>query len=133
MLIAILRLMRNRKEAHIVKRLLCSPIGIVFSALILFVLLKANYSLYLRNDAARENRETLQRELATLEHRKDRLTATLGRIGTEKGEEIALREQYDVGKDGEELLVVIDLEGTQHASDEQSTLWGLIRSFIPFI
>ncbi len=105
----------------------------ILSAIVLFVLLRANYSLYVRNDAARENRETLKRELATLEQRRDRLSATLGRIGTEKGEEIALREQYDVGKEGEELLVVVDLDEANTGANIKASLWDRIRSFIPFL
>ena len=118
---------------HILKQLFFSPIGIALSIVFLFVLVKANYSLYIRNDAARENRTTLQRELNTMEERRDRLLATLGRISTEKGEEIALREQYDVGKVGEEMIVVLDQDTPQRQSIVDDTLWSKIRAFIPFL
>ena len=124
--------MRQHRE-HILKRLLFSPIGIAFSLIVLVVIVKANYSLYIRNDAARENRETLVRELHAMENRKARLTATLGRIGTDKGEEIALREQYDMGREGENMLVVTDLDSGGPSEDETRTLWQTIRSFIPFL
>lgn len=125
--------MVQKKEMHIVKQLFFSPIGIALSIVLLFVLVKANYSLYIRNDAARENRTTLQRELNTMEERRDRLLATLGRISTEKGEEIALREQYDVGKTGEEMIVVLDQDMPQRQSVIDDTLWSKIRAFIPFL
>ncbi len=124
--------MKHRKEVSIVKQFIFSPIGIVLSIIVLFVVTKANYSLYVRNDAARENRETLHRELSALEYIRDRLAATLGRIGTQKGEEIALRQQYDVGNDGEELLIVIDNEAVIETGTETTSIWKKIKSFIPF-
>ncbi len=125
--------MKHHREVHILRQLFFSPIGIFLSLLFLFVLVKANYSLYIRNDAARENRTTLQRELSTMEHRRDRLLATLGRIGTEKGEEIALREQYDVGREGEEMVVVLDQDIQKQQTTIDDSLWSRIRSFIPFL
>ncbi len=123
--------MRQRKE-HIVKSIFFSPIGVALSLVLLVVLVRANYSLYEKNDTARENRETLLRELNAMELRKDRLSATLGRIGTDKGEEIALREQYDMGREGEEMIVVVDLDETKSAQAEEASLWGYIRSLVPF-
>lgn len=124
--------MKRTREVNILRQLFFSPVGIFFSLLFLFVLIKANYSLYIRNDAARENRTTLQRELHTMEQRRDRLLATLGRIGTEKGEEIALREQYDVGRAGEEMVVVLDQDAPPHVDASLDTVWSRIRAFIPF-
>lgn len=124
--------MKRTREVHILRQLFFSPVGIFFSLLFLFVLIKANYSLYIRNDAARENRTTLQRELHTMEQRRDRLLATLGRIGTEKGEEIALREQYDVGRAGEEMVVVLDQDAPPRVDASSDTVWSRIRAFIPF-
>lgn len=123
--------MRQRKE-HIIKSIFFSPIGVALSLVLLVVLVRANYSLYEKNDTARENRETLLRELNAMELRKDRLSATLGRIGTDKGEEIALREQYDMGREGEEMIVVVDLDEAKSAQTEESTLWSYIRSLVPF-
>lgn len=125
--------MIQKREVHIMKQLFFSPIGVVVLLVMLFVLAKANYSLYVRNEAARENRATLQRELTMMEHRRERLVATLGRIGTEKGEEIALRGQYDVGKAGEEMIVVLNQETSARQNIPVETFWSRIRAFIPFL
>ncbi|MFM2414437.1 MAG: hypothetical protein RI911_130 [Candidatus Parcubacteria bacterium] len=100
---------------------------------ILIVSIKANYSLYTRNDKARENKDTLQSELDALKERKDALVAMLGKIDTDKGQEIALRRRFDMGREGEELIVIVESDEASEASKVRtSSIFETLKEYIPF-
>jgi hypothetical protein len=115
------------------KSLYFSVFGVCASLLLLVVLIRANYSLYERNGIARENKNTLEREFTELEHRKNQLSASLKAIETKKGQEIALRKQFDMGRPGEELLIVVEQTPEKTLPIVEEDMWTVIKKYIPFL
>jgi hypothetical protein len=101
--------------------------------LFLGLLVKANISLYHKNTLARENNDTLKTELSRHEARKAQLASALQRIDTKKGEEIALRRQFDVGNTNERLLVIVEDKTGGKGGQEEETVWETIKRYIPFL
>jgi hypothetical protein len=125
--------MNPKVQKSMFRRLYFSPIGIFFVLLFLGLLVKANISLYHKNTLARENNDTLKTELSRYEARKAQLASALQRIDTKKGEEIALRRQFDVGNTNERLLVIVEDKTGGKGGQEEETVWETIKRYIPFL
>lgn len=53
-------------------------------------------------------RDQAENNLAGYQRRYDQLDADITRLKTERGKEAVLREQYDLGKEGEKLIIIVD-------------------------
>ncbi|MBI4080034.1 hypothetical protein HY414_02310 [Candidatus Kaiserbacteria bacterium] len=73
-----------------------------------------------RESAAR--RVQAEGELAELEQREMQLTADIERLGSDRGLEEALREQYALAERGEKLIVIVD--SANDSSNATSTRRG---------
>lgn len=58
--------------------------------------------------ATRENREIAENKLAELQSEKARLTLDIANLKTDRGVEENIREKFGLGKEGEDLIVVVD-------------------------
>lgn len=58
--------------------------------------------------ATRENREIAENKLAELQSEKARLTLDIANLKTDRGVEENIREKFGFGKEGEDLIVVVD-------------------------
>lgn len=58
----------------------------------------------------RENRKISENRLRELTAEKDRLSNEIASLKTDKGVEESIRDKFGLGKDGEELIIVVDDE-----------------------
>lgn len=58
--------------------------------------------------ATRENRKLAENKLAELQTEKARLSLDIANLKTERGVEENIREKFGLGKEGEDLIVVVD-------------------------
>jgi cell division protein FtsB len=58
--------------------------------------------------ATRENRQMAENKLAELQNERNRLAADIASLKTDRGVEENIREKFGFGKEGEELIVVVD-------------------------
>ncbi len=87
--------------------------GVLFAVLVL-----AAMSAYGRYTIAIEmatRKETIERELAELEARRSSLAEEVAYITSERGIEAEMRRQFDVAREGEQVVIIIDepVPGTQ--------------------
>ncbi len=58
--------------------------------------------------ATRENRRVAENKLAELQSERTRLSTEIANLKTERGVEENIREKFGLGKEGEDLIVVVD-------------------------
>jgi len=97
----------------------------------------AVWNTYEEYTRAKEKEQRASEELQTLAERKSELEKNLARLGTEKGIEAELRQRYNVGKEGEEVVVVLpnSNKSEQLETEEEgfmASLWQAIVDVFSF-
>jgi uncharacterized membrane protein YhiD involved in acid resistance len=94
--------------------------GLVFSRMtagalfgLALLLSMATYNRYAGEQDTRIKREARVEELQKLKERALLLESKVNHIESERGVEGAIREQFDVAKEGEEVVVVVDKDATR--------------------
>lgn len=71
------------------------------------------YGAYSKSAEARDRKDEVARELEKLHEREATLKADIEALNSERGAEAALRERYQVGREGEEVLVLLTQESEE--------------------
>ena len=93
-----------------------SRVTLVILAVILVVVSKSTWSLYGKNKDAALNRARLERESKEIESRRLFLEKELARLKSPEGIEEMFRQKYNIKKEGEEVVVIIDKNDTSISS-----------------
>jgi hypothetical protein len=94
-------------------------IGMCIIALLLFI---SAYNRYNAEIITRERREDRQVELMRVRDRATLLESNVTRIESERGKEDAIREQFDVAKTGEEVVIVVDKDAEARETNQPEIL-----------
>ncbi len=94
------------------KRFLYSPLTVGLLCIPLYVLSNAAWNAYAKEREAAHLRSEVVRELAEVRERESYLTAELDRATSERGIEQEMRQKFDVGKEGEEIIVLVGRNNT---------------------
>ena len=120
--------MINLQERRYRRHILQSPFLAVFLLVITLLLTKSVYSIYKKNQVANINRMESQRKLDLLVEKEKRLQAEIAKLNTTRGIEEELRSKFQVTKEGEEVLVVVDdpavIDNLDQVSVEGAGLWS---------
>jgi len=102
--------------------------------LLVFVLLaKGTWAVYKKASFAKYNRDLAENELTVLYEREEALQEELTRLGTQRGLEEEIRQKFDVGREGEQLIVLVDaLEPAEVVEFREPTVWEKIVEFFGF-
>ena len=85
--------------------------SIFFSALFLFfglLLLYSAYNMFLKTDISRKEAKQTQEKIRELESRKSDLSQKLESLESHSGQEKWLRQVYNAGKEGEQVIIIVD-------------------------
>ncbi len=100
-------------ERRRIRRFVYSPLMVGLLLLPLYFLAHATWNAYAKERMASENREKIARELEAVKQREAYLEKELARLTSERGVERELRQKFDVGREGEEIIVLVgESEGT---------------------
>lgn len=77
---------------------------------VLTFLILATWGAYEKERETREKRAVAEQEFTRIDAQKNALEAEIEHLNTQQGLEAELRSQFDLGKDGEGLIVVVDKE-----------------------
>ena len=91
-----------------------SSVGLLF---ILFALVKGVWGIYQKERETYEGRERAEQELADLGEREARLQGEIARLRSPSGIEEALRQQFDMAKEGEGIIVIVDRPSKEEESE----------------
>lgn len=111
------------------KRFLYSPLVLVPLAFAVFFLGTSVWDIYTKDNETNLKRERQVKELEELESRAAALSAEIERLSTERGREEEIRSKFEVAKEGEHLIVIIDPEEEKEVLDIEKKK-GLWRRFL---
>lgn len=96
---------------------------------ILFVVAKATWNVYAKEQSSNEKRDRVVAELQMLKERERTLTASITRLSTDEGVEAEIRENYRLAKPGEQLVVIVD-ERQKEVVEDKGAIRSVWDSFI---
>lgn len=102
-------------EKRRIRELLYSKPAIGFLFLLTILLSVSAYNRYEIAEETKERLEAKQAELDALEERADTLETKVRYLEDERGVEEELRSRFDVAKEGEDVIILVD---ERHGSDE---------------
>lgn len=103
----------------------------IFLLIILVIFLgKAVLNVYEKAQNTKENLELAQVELDVLKARGTLLEDKISVLGTPKGIEAEIRDKFNVVKEGESVIVIVEgeLNGNEHNGVEGKSFWERIKS-----
>jgi cell division protein FtsB len=103
--------MANISSKRLISKLADSPATYVVLVILGFVFVYSAIGAFRKSRFADEKLNTAMEELQNLEDQKYRLSAELENANTPYGEEKALREKFNVVKDGEQVIMIVNEEG----------------------
>lgn len=119
--------MREYQTKKKIKRRIFSKISIGFLAIMLFFLIKATYNVYQKNVESQANLARVNSSLEETEQRYESLKKENERLGTNEGVEEEIRHKFQVSKEGEKVIVVIDDESQKATTSPPTTFWARLK------
>ena len=104
--------------------MLLSWLTILLLLVISILLTKSIFGIYKKSAESTARAGIAKADLAKLVERKEALVSDLKRIKSTSGIEAELRGKFDVGKDGEHLLVIIDKEVETSNETPEESWWS---------
>jgi cell division protein FtsB len=111
------------------QRMIYSRITILVLILLVFFLGKAVLNVYEKAQRTKENLNIATTELENLESRGDLLEERIESFKTEKGIEEEIRDKFNVIKEGEHVIMIVDEELTDEdmKNENSGSLWQRIK------
>ena len=110
-------------ERRKLKQLLYSKVTLLVLGIVVVFLIVSVFEVYGKERQARMRRAEQERVLADLKEREEALKTELDRLGSARGIEEEIRSKFEVGKEGEELIVIVDAGDETAPPKPQKGLW----------
>ena len=112
-------------------RLLYRRLAALVLVVVLLFALSSAWGVYGKEKDSRLLRKQAERELAQLSAQEKHLASEISKLETLRGKEEVFREQYEVGREGEHLIVIVEPKTSVpiHASSTWET-W--VSKYLPF-
>ena len=119
------------KKTWWVQHSIFKKIGILVLLFILVIFTRGTWSVYQKSQFSKEHRDAVSRELRNVTKREEVLKTAIKEISTPRGIEGEIRETFDVGREGERMIVLIDSpKGEKKQQIQKATfLEKIIRLF----
>jgi len=95
----------------------------VFLLVVLFFMVRSGINVYKKEIETQENRNMAELEFAELEGRKTELQKEVIKLKTDRGVEEELRSQFEIGHEGESMLVIVDRPVVEDLKEEEEVWW----------
>lgn len=122
------------QEKRKLKQFLYSKITLTVLAVVVVLLLNSVWNIYTTERETRLTRNNLEREFLELKEREELLRKEIERLKTTRGVEEEIRSKFEVSKDGESVMVIVDPtkdKKTQIYKRENSFWSKFLNFFIP--
>lgn len=116
--------MRRASQRRDPLRLLGKRLGMLALLLLAVFGVRSVWEVYQKERAALELRRHAEGKLIDLTMRESALRADIAALKSERGLEAALRDEYGLGKEGENLIVIVEPSAREQPTDD---IW-LIRT-----
>jgi cell division protein FtsB len=113
-------------------RLFARRLALLALILIVLAALSALWDVYKKERESRVLKNQAEAQLYNLNMQEDHLSGEIARLETARGKEEMLRENYEMAKDGEQMIMIIEppTRPTPAATSTGFTTW--MHRFIPF-
>ena len=119
---------RDRQKMY---QLVYSKVTILITVFFIIVLIPGVYGIYKKVSESEKDRKAAERELADLETREQMLVLKVDRGNTDRGLEEQIREKYNVAKEGESVIVLVDkpvaASTTQNEANVFKAVWQRLK------
>lgn len=122
--------MREFSQKRKVRRLMYSPISLIFLFIILFLVVKGSFGIYQKYSLSKNELQNSQADLQVLEEKKENLETKIDRLQTETGIEKEIRSKFDVAREGEKLIVIVEDKVEEEIIIEEKGFFGNIFTTI---
>lgn len=116
------------KSRRKTKRLLYSPATVVVLILVIAVLARATWGIYLKYRLSADRLSQAQGQLETLNDQGADLSQSISQLSTEEGSEAVMRTDFRVTKPGESLAVIVNTATTGPATTTE-TFWQRVGAW----
>jgi cell division protein FtsB len=113
----------QRDPVRILRRRIIGAVLLV----VVVILIKGVWGVYQKEREARQTRDGAELKLSSLEGREAQIRADIAKLKTDRGVEEALREGYELGYEGEGVVVIVEPE-TVEIEEKPTTLEKMYRS-----
>lgn len=125
--------MLRASDKKLIQRIVFGNIGLVVLLIVVAIFAKGTWSVYTKAKFAEENRTQAEQELEKLEEREAALNEELVRLNTQRGLEEEIRQKFDVGKEGEQMIVLVDAPDPEpEVVVEEPSIWERIVEIFGF-
>lgn len=124
------RYMLGISDKRVIRKLLVGKIGVIVLLIIFILFARGTWGVYKKSSFAKENKDRASQELKSLYEHEVMLTKELEHLGTKRGMEEEVRHKFDVGREGENLIVLIDSPQEEVFVEQKDTsIWSRIVGF----
>jgi type II secretory pathway component PulL len=116
---------------HRIAKLLWRRLRILITLALVVLAVSGVWNIYKKERESKALRTDSERQLEALVQQQKALTDNIGTLQTARGKEAALRDQYAVGKPGEQLVVIVEPERSA-TTTEQTGFLQMVHKFLPF-
>jgi cell division protein FtsB len=122
--------MHDFRQRQRTRRLLSSNITIIALCIVIALLGREVWGIYMKEQRARESLLRAQTQYDSLQERSEFLESELALLNNDAGVESKLRERYGIAKPGEKVIMLIDEEGTTTPPEPDSGWWKKLWSWL---
>lgn len=122
------------QEKRKLKQFLYSKITLVVLVVVVGLLLNSVWNIYTKERETRIVRKNLEREFLELQEREELLREEIERLKTPRGIEEEIRSKFEVSKDGEKVMVIVDPTKDKETQiyKRKNSFWSkFLNFFIP--
>ena len=116
-----------------IRRRLYSPIVLIILLIITVALLNASWGALQKKRESDRNAERVKKELEALESQEQSLSVTIDRLQTNTGIEEEIRQKFNVAKDGEKVIIIVEPNQASTTAVEKTgffnRLWSKFRGW----
>ena len=114
-----------------IRRFCYSKVTITILIFFVIMLIPGVYGIYTKVSESSKDRKAAERELVDLEAREKMLLEKVERGQTERGQEEQIREKFNVAKEGESVIVLVEkpvaTSGTVNEANVFKAIWNKIK------
>lgn len=103
------------------RRLLYSKPVLIILILVLIFLGRGAWGVFKKSSQSKENLKSAETSLVELKEQESEVKNSIAHLDTESGTEEEIRIKYNVAKEGEKAIVIVDPEGTEDVVPKDTT------------
>lgn len=122
-----MREFKRRSTHEDIPRLVFRAVGVLVLLFVTVVLVRAAWGMYVKMAAASSAREEAQSALARAQKQAQGVSASMGELATQRGEEAHMRARFGVVRPGEgQIVIVRDRYASSTEDASKDSWWGKV-------